>query len=86
MGATTNTVGKATAHEKDQFCIHAAMKPASKPVRRKVEMPDTTKDIMPDRSRPKTIGTILGLSLTQPQSCDWRFPEIPLRAPSTGQP
>ena len=56
MGATTNTVGKATAQEMAQFGIQTNGIWAEIPMARAVESPETMKDISPDRMNPNRIG------------------------------
>lgn len=55
MGMTASRTGNATSQDKPQALIQIAMKPEDSPAPRAVEMPDTTKVMMSDRTSGRTI-------------------------------
>jgi len=52
----TSVTGKANAQAVSQAPIHSCMKVGTRPTARNVEMPETMKDISPERIRPNSIG------------------------------
>ena len=56
IGATISTAGKATAQLGSHDPIQAATNPSLSPITRRVEMPETMKDINPDRINPNNTG------------------------------
>ena len=59
-GATTRTVGNATAQEDIQDDPHKPMNVSLNPMARNVAMPETISDIIPDRRKPNRNGAARG--------------------------
>jgi len=66
IGATSSTSGRAISHAMSQAPIQTFSRSAPGPDARMVEMPNTTRDISPDRMRPNKAGAKRAGSITTP--------------------
>jgi hypothetical protein len=55
-GAITSTIGNATSQDGSHAPIQSAAKPSTRPAVRAVAMPDTTKDINAESTKPNKAG------------------------------